>query len=286
VPTLPVILLVGLALLAPAARGGPAAGTALVLERGGRLSLPATINGHAVSALLDSAAEMTLVDSAYARAIGLAAGTGTTGQGSGHSSFAARLVDGVTLRAAGVTLTGRTVAVTDLGDVSRRLLGHPLAVIVGRELFDAARLEIDVEGRRIAVVDRGREPRGVRLDLVTEHGVETLPLRIDGGMVRATFDLGNGSHLLVSSALAAQRGWLHDGRAVTTERAGGLGGETTREVLTLAAVELAGRRFGSVTAAIDHQPSAAAANVGVEMLRHFLITTDYAAHAIWLAPRD
>jgi len=45
-------------------------------------------------------------------------------------------------------------------------------VILGREIFDAARLAIDIDGRRIEVVSRDTEPRGVRLDLVTEHGVE------------------------------------------------------------------------------------------------------------------
>jgi len=36
---------------------------------------------------------------------------------------------------------------------------------------------------------------------------------------------------------------------------------------------------------IDAQPSAADLNVGISVLRHFLITTDFAAHAVWLEPR-
>jgi hypothetical protein len=70
------------------------------------------------------------------------------------------------------TLRDQTIAVADLSDVGRRLLGHRVDVILGRELFDAARLSIDIDGSLISVVPRDREPRGVRLDLVTEHGVD------------------------------------------------------------------------------------------------------------------
>jgi hypothetical protein len=51
-------------------------------------------------------------------------------------------------------------------------------------------------------------------------------------------------------------------------------------------LELAGRRFERLPAAIDTQPSASDVNVGISVLRHFRITTDYAQHAIWLEPRD
>jgi hypothetical protein len=40
-----------------------------------------------------------------------------------------------------------------------------------------------------------------------------------------------------------------------------------------------------VPAAIDSQPSASDLNVGIDILRHFVITTDFAAHTVWLQPR-
>jgi hypothetical protein len=123
----------------------------------------------------------------------------------------------------------------------------------------------------------------MRLELVTENGVETIPVRVeDRDEVRATFDLGNGSAVLVGRAYAERGGLLTDGRPLGVERGGGLGGETTRQTLTLRALEIAGHRFTAVRAAIDPQPSASAVNVGVPLLRHFLITTDFAAHAVWL----
>jgi hypothetical protein len=72
------------------------------------------------------------------------------------------MANGVTLSAAGLTLRDQTVAISDLGDVAQRLLGHPLDMILGRELFDAARLHIDIERREPMVMDEKSEPPGVR----------------------------------------------------------------------------------------------------------------------------
>jgi predicted aspartyl protease len=259
----------------------------LTLAQGSRLMIAAKINGRPVTAVLDSAAEATVLDRELARELKLDHGQVVAGQGSGAASFDATLVEGVTLEALGLSLRDQTVAVADLSDVGRRLLGQRIDVILGREIFDAARLAIDIDDRRIAVVRRDREPRGVRLELVTEHGVETIPVRVESSEpVRATFDLGNGSRVLVGSALATRLRLLSDGREVAMHRGGGLGGEVPQQVITLRSLEVAGRRFANVPAAIDPNPSASDVNVGIALLRHFRITTDFANHVVWLEPRD
>jgi predicted aspartyl protease len=260
---------------------------ALTLIAGSRLMIAAKINGRPVDALLDSAAEATLINRTFARELKLDRGEAVTGQGSGQNAFDATLVGGVSIEALGLTLRDQTVAVTDLSDVGKRLLGGRIDVILGREIFDAARLSIDIKARRIAVVSRDTTPRGKRLALTSEHGVETVPVRVESGdPVRATFDLGNGTQVLISAAFAARLGLLTDGRKVTTERGGGLGGEAVRQVLTLRSIEIAGRRFKNISAAIDPQPSASDVNIGVSLLRQFRITTDFAEHAVWLEPLE
>ena len=259
----------------------------LSLARGSRLTIAAKINGHSLTALLDSAAEATIIDRDVARELKLDHGPAVTGQGSGNASFEATLINGVTLEALGLVLKDQTVAVADLSDVGRRLLHHRIDAILGREIFDAARLSIDIEGGRISVLGRDHEPRGVRLDLVTEHGVETVPVRVESGeLVRATFDLGNGSQVLIGSVLASRMRFLTDGRKVTAERGGGLGGEVERPVFRLRSLEIAERRFTDVAASVDPSPSASDVNVGVSILRHFHITTDFANHTVWLDPRN
>jgi predicted amidohydrolase YtcJ/predicted aspartyl protease len=251
-----------------------------------RLYIDAAVNGRQVTALLDSAAETTILDRAFAAGLKLGHGTAVAGQGSGQSSFEASVVEGVTLAALGLRLPNQTIAVADLSDVSARLVGHRVDVILGREIFDAARLRIDIAGGRIEVIGATVAPRGVRLVLKTEHGVETLPVRVEEGeTVAATFDLGNGSQVLLGAAFAARAKLLTDGRPAGSATGGGLGGAASRQVVTLRSLELAGRRFEQVPAAVDPQPSASDLNLGVSILRHFIITTDFARHALWLEPR-
>jgi predicted aspartyl protease len=260
-------------------------GYPLVLTQGSRLMIAASINGHPVQALLDSAAEATFIDVKFARKLNLHSSSTALGSGSGNASFEAGMVPGVTLKALSISLPNQTVAIVDLGDVGRRLLRQRLDVILGREIFDAARLSIDIDGRRIRVLTRDGEPAGVRVQLVTEHGIETLPVRVEGEAVRAAFDLGNGGAVLLGSTLAQRMHLLTDGRPVVTARGGGLGGETSRQTLKLKSLEVAGISFADLDAAIDSQPSATDVNIGVDVLRHFLITTDFKNHALWLEPR-
>lgn len=274
----------------PAAGADSAAGTSypIILTSGSRLMVDARINGHAVRALLDSAAESTLIDRKAAASLQVSGGTTVTGQGSGAESFEAAQVKGVTLEAFGQTLKDQTVAVVDLSDVGRRLLGHPLDVVLGREIFDATRLQIDIDGKRITVIGRDskRVPRGVELALVNENGIETIPVRVEEHeTVRAAFDLGNGSQTLIGSKFAEQIHLLSDGRPSAMIPGGGLGGELKRKVVTLRTLVIAGERLTDLPAAIDTRPSASDVNVGIAVLRHFLITTDFASHVVWLEPR-
>jgi len=265
--------------------GPQQAAVPLRTTRGGRLMLDIEVNGASVEALLDSGAEMTLLNRAFAEQLDLVATSTETARGSGKGVLEAGIVEGVTLEAAGLVLEDQTVAVIDLTDVATRLLGHPLHAILGRELFDAARLQIDIEGGTLAVVSSSAEPRGTGLPLTSEHGIETFPVRVEGGPpVQAALDLGNGSNVLIGAAYARRAGLL-DGRPATRERGGGLGGETEREVIRLKSLEVAGRTFHDVPASIDDQSSATDVNVGVSILRHFVITTDFDARSVWLEPR-
>jgi hypothetical protein len=113
---------------------------ALSLVKDYRLQIAARINGRSVIALLDSAAESTVLDLRFARRIDLGKGQSSVGQVSSESGFHADLVDSTTIEVVGATIPGQTAAVADLSDVGQRLLGHRLDAILGREIFDAARL--------------------------------------------------------------------------------------------------------------------------------------------------
>lgn len=245
----------------------------------GRLFIPANVNGIATEALLDSGAEATLVDPALAAKAKFPEGTPQILKGSAGNA-PARIVEGITVTALGVELHPEVVVVLDMTDLSTRLIKRPTQAIVGRELFDAARLRIDLAGGRIATVGKDAPPRGVKLPLTPHAGIEGIPVRTNGVPAQAEFDLGNGSDVMISRDLATRLKLPILGK----KTGGGIGGAIERDYVLLPVLEVAGRRFTDVHATIDDQPSHNDMNVGTAILKNFRITTDFKDRAVWLEP--
>lgn len=256
----------------------PAAALAepLVVENG-RLFIAAKINGVASEALLDSGAEASLVDPGLAKAARLRDGQPIKIKGSGGTADA-QIVGDVTIEALGVKIMPEVVVVTDLGDLSQRLLKRPTRMIVGRELFDSARLALDLRAGTIGVADATVTPRGRRVALTGRAGIEAIPAAVNGARVLAEFDLGNGSNVLISRALA-QRLRL---RVVGRRPGGGIGGAVDRDLVRIKQLTVAGVAFRNVVAAIDDQPNSAPVNIGSSILKNFRIVTDFKRRVVWL----
>jgi hypothetical protein len=228
---------------------------------------------------------MSLADDGLAERAGLKLAGTETAQGTGGTAEV-RFAEGVDLAAAGIALPRRTVAVMDLQDIIDRLLHRPADLVLGREFFDAARLRIDIDKGEIAALPATWRPRGTQIALRTEKGIETLPASIEGqAPVRADFDLGNGSEVLVGRAYAERIGLTAPNRIVERTTGGGIGGGVQRDIVILNSLTVGGRTFRNVRAAIDPTGNAADLNIGVAILRHFVITTDFPQHRLWLEPR-
>jgi hypothetical protein len=272
-----------LAILACVAGVAHAAGGSLQV-RGDRLFIAASVNGHETEALLDSAAEATLIDAAWAKSLGLKGSGNAVARGSGGNTEA-ELATHVTLSAAGCDLEDRKIAIVDLSDVSKRLIGRPVRLILGRELFDAARLSININAGTIGVTDRGAIPPGVPLALAEHAGIESFPVEVEGiANVAADFDLGNGSDILIGERFAREHGLLTPERIIAREKGGGLGGAIEREVILLKRLAVAGHEFHDVRAVVDPMGNAGDLNLGVKILREFVMVVDFGRHSIWLAP--
>ena len=259
---------------------GATAATAEPLNvHNGRLFIHARINGVATEALLDSGAEASLVDPTLAAEAQLPEGQAITLKGSGGSA-AARFVESVPIEALGLRVQGEGLVVMDMSDLSQRLIQRPTRAIVGRELFDAARIRIDVRGGTIDVVDRSQTPAGRPVPLTAHAGIESLPVTVNGVAASAEFDLGNGSEPLISRAMVRTLGLKVAGK----KAGGGIGGEVERDLVQIDRLELAGREFRNVTAAVDDQPNANDLNIGTSILRDYLITADFKQRAVWLHP--
>ncbi len=253
--------------------------------RSDRLFVTASVNGVSTTALLDSAAELSFLDADFARRLSLVGSSAETARGTGAGTQQVSLVENVDIESLGVRLSGLTVAVLDLRDISDRLIGERVSMVLGRELFDSGRFLVDIAAGEISRIDSNQEPTGVRLPLQENRGIKQLPVSLEGSApVYADFDLGNGGRVLVGQSYASDHGLLDERRIVGTEQGGGIGGALTRNLVLLQSVEIAGETFLLVPAAIDPTEDASAANIGVAILKGFVMTIDFPANAIWLSP--
>lgn len=250
-----------------------------LIVRGDRLFIHAEVNGRDAEALLDSGAEMTVLDTRFAREAQLAEGEEVTARGTGAGTVKAQIVEGVDLTALGRQMVLPAAAVMDLSDIEARVVKAPVPVIVGRDLFDAGRLAIDIEGRRIEWLSGDQPMAGVMLPLSSSDGIETIPVSFGCVAADADFDLGNGTGLLLSRELAERLNL----RPVGVEPAGGIGGATGHTVVYVPELAIAGQIFRNVRAHVADNVQAPA-NVGVGLLRQFRIVTDFRHRAVWLDP--
>jgi hypothetical protein len=248
-----------------------------LLVHNGRLFVPARVNGVATEALLDSAAEASLIDPQLAAAAHFPEGQEITIRGSGGNAKA-RVVEGVSIELLGQKIPVEAVVVTDLKDISERLVKRSTRAVVGREAFDALRLAIDIQGGTIGL--GAAAPTGVKLPLTAHAGVESVPVTVGAMPAQAEFDLGNGSEVMVSRAFSRMVGLKLTGR----KSGGGIGGEVVRDTTVLPLLKVAGVAYRDVPATIDDQPNANDLNVGTSILRNFLITTDFKQRVVWLRP--
>jgi hypothetical protein len=251
---------------------------------GNRVFLPVTVNGVQAEALLDSAAEMTFVDQGFAAALKLKPAGGQTAKGSGgHTQV--QFAKGVNIDAAGVRLNNLTVALLDMTDLSKRVVDTPVTIILGRELFDAARLQIDIASGTLRKLEATAQPAGIKLPLTSQRGIESLPCKVEGVDAHADIDLGNGNEVLIGKAFAAKHGLLKPERIVEHKQGGGIGGAVVRDIVVLESLEVAGVKFENVRAAIDREDSAGEVNIGTSILRRFVLVIDYSGHAAWFAEK-
>ncbi len=262
-----------------------AAAPAPLRIEGNRLFIPVTIQGVETEALLDSGAEMTLLDTAFARRAGLVAFGEEQARGTGAGTQSVQFAEGVTILAAGETLAGRMVAIMDLGDISERLIGSPLTAILGREFFDAGAVYLDVEAGILEAVPADFEPRGDMLPLSDAHGIKQMPVTLNGQPVMADFDLGNGSEILLSAAFAESAGLMREDNILGTTVGGGIGGPVERTLVRIDTLTIGSTTLRDLTGAVSPASDGADMNIGVSVLRGFRMVIDYPQDSVWLEPR-
>tara|TARA_B100000949_G_C14203613_1_gene417112 strand:+ start:79 stop:960 length:882 start_codon:yes stop_codon:yes gene_type:complete len=259
-------------------------GTSNLRVSGDRIFIEASLNGAPMEALLDSGAEMTLIDTQLAEAAGLTFAEQAQARGSGAATVDVHFIENVDLAALGIEMPARTIVALDLSDVAERVVGEPVTMVMGRDLFDTGRLFLDIEAGLMRPESGAAVPAGSPLPLSDAQGIKQVPISIDGHHVMADFDLGNGSGVLVSRAFAQTAGLLSGDRQIGQRKGGGLGGAVQLETVRADRLEIAGTTFCDITVDVTSAEGAADANIGVSILRHFRMMIDFPENKVWLQP--
>jgi hypothetical protein len=256
-----------------------------------RIYIPATVNGRPVKVLLDSGADSTVVDKAFAEAAGIKSEAKAVANGTGGQQEAG-LVRNVKVEVGAMTLTSPTAAIIDLADVSKRL-GMRLDVVLGAEVFKQLVVDIDFKAHTIAFhqPDGFTPPAGaVMVPVTATGGVPTVPASIEGGPeVQWDFDIGNGSPLLVYPAYWQKHGMV-DGRTTSKTMGGAVGGQRPEILGTTRSLTFAGITFKDVPTTFTTPGASgvdadrAQGNIGLPVYSRFRLITDYPHSRLWLVP--
>jgi hypothetical protein len=250
----------------------------LIIDNG-RLFIQARVNGVQTEALLDSGAESSLFDSTLAAEAHFGPGEKVRLKGSGGEQDV-EVVSNVKIEALGRTIPAAEVVVMDMTDLSTRLIRRPTRAIVGREVFDAGPIRIDLAHSDVQALPQGQAPGGVKLPLTEHGGIETVPVTVGKTKAQAVVDFGNGTGVMIGKELAETMKL----KVVGKMKGGGIGGEVERDVLILPDLTLAGHKFRRLRASIDATSSRAEINVGTPILKHFIVTADFKGRTAWFEP--
>lgn len=255
-----------------------------------RIYIPAKVNGRETTVLLDSGAEMSVIDKGFAASLGLKPKGGLATRGSGGVDTAG-LLDGVKVELPGLALHGLTALALDLKPTADRI-GHPLPFVLGEDVFNETAIEIDFARRRIrfhALKGLKIPPGAVEIPLPKIED-RAVPVSVEGRPpVPFDFDLGDGSPLAVFPAYyKAQK--LLEGRRTTQELGGAVGGVHPETTATLREVRFAGVTFHEVPTTFTPDTASAMnsdrtlGNVGLPILSHFRLLIDFAHDRLYAWP--
>ena len=200
---------------------------------------------------------------------------------------------GVTVEVGGVRVSSRSAIGVDVTPV-QHASGQEVDVLLGRDLFDAVKVDIDFPSRTIAFHDpasygspQGAIPVPARL---LPNGLRALPVSVQGlPSVNATFDLGASSPLLMSPRYAERHGLLV-GRRVSTSRSVGVAGPSVAKLFSADTLNFAGIPLSDAPVVVpptwrnDEREIDSPVYVGLGLLGRFRLMTDYPSHRIWFVP--
>lgn len=215
------------------------------------LSVPSTLNGQPVPAIIDTGATRSIINPAWAKKLGLPE------IGMFQALSMTREVQGTlhlasTLSVGDVALHDAQIGSLDVSEIEHSI-SHEIPLIIGQDLLAKAVLELQFandRGRVATAVEPSQYARFGRLPLdITSGGLCSIPIEIEGRRVDAILDLGSNVLCSMSSDYARENGLLM-GRRTSTVMTVGAEGASVNQTLSLRDVVIGRFSVGNVPASI------------------------------------
>ncbi len=175
---------------------------AFELFRGSRMFLRGTINGNETGMMLDSGASMTVLDTAYAKKIGVKGDRHAPIAGA-SGSIPGEIASNVSVGVGGLMMDGSDVIIMDLSPIAKAI-GRPIPVILGHDALDSGPVTIDFQNRSMLFVPAAgfRAPtEATKVELGHDGPFRSVKVAVAGlPPINATFDIGNGGTVLLAKS--------------------------------------------------------------------------------------
>jgi hypothetical protein len=253
----------------------------------GSIRFKGAVNGEPVDLTLDTGAGRVVVDQAFARQIGLDAVSARGTLRGLAESRPGGLTGPLVIKVGHGELSLPNAALADLSPL--KAVGYGAPVLIGRDIFELAAVDIDFVGKRLAFRERGSFDTSAfrRVRMRARKDVPEIEVSIESARpVWAVLDLGSNSALQMSKAFADRVG-LFDGRRTSAWVSTGIDGVTTYDVgrtshLTVAGVTLRGVRFDAYP--VWNRSSPSPVNIGYPIVRQLgRIILDYKSDSLFVS---
>ncbi len=256
----------------------------------GVVAVEAEIAGRMAWVLVDSGAQASVIDRAFARELGLetALSLPMIAFGVNGAPQAGRSV-GAPLRLGELTAPGLRALELDLGGLPR-FDGRAIRMIVGRDLLRSAVLDIDFSERRLAFrpTAPGLPSDAVHVPVKRVRQALHVDVEVEGVLVEVLVDTGASAGLALGAPAAQRAGLLAPGREARWTQSVSFGGVSRDRQVTAHAVRFAGRTIRDLPVQVftSSRPDLLPGGLlGVGLLERFRVVLDIAGGRLDLIPR-
>lgn len=255
-------------------------------DKGAFLVTEIELNGHRLPALLDTGSEVTIVDPAVAKEIGLKTHEQFDATAAGGKKFNTLRADSPRIVAGAFTRTGGWVGVADLSELEELAPQH-FSVVLGADFLAQVALEVNRDAGTITFLPSGTRPGGAFTTAplgVSQPGNHfVIPLYVDGHPMDVTIDSGADDDMTIVKSQWPQ---VVPSNAKTTDLAQlGVGGIVVEPFVRLNSATIGNLPVGEIetTGTPDGVDTRFQGVIGMGVLSRFNLFLDARAGIIGLA---